>query len=138
MESEKIFGQHWPLLHGGVSFCWDQTQRLCQCVGGWTVVDRCSCGRLFHRRKEDDEYKGFCGRHKHLKPQCGELAPVWLLYFWLIFISVIILRLSPAASVIWDLVYMLLFACLFVVSVYLYLYICVIIWKTFPETAECI
>lgn len=133
-ESEVFFGQHWPLLHMGVSFCLDKTQKVCHCMKDWILVDRCiQCGRLFHRREEDNKHAGLCGRHRGMKPQMGVIErdepPFWLLDYWLIFIAVISLCMTPTTSFMWDLVYGLFFVCIFVITVYSFTYFALLMWR---------
>jgi hypothetical protein len=135
-ESETFFGQYWPLLHAGASFCLNRTQRVCQYMKDWMLVDRCvECNRLFHRREEDSKYAGLCKRHRGMKPQMGfigvEQPPFWLVQNWMFFMSVLMLCFAPSTSFVWDLVYGLLFICIFTMSACVYTSIVTMIWRMF-------
>jgi len=120
-ESSTFFGQNWPLLHRGVSFCLDEPKRVCQSMKDWILVDRCvQCGRISHRRENDGIC--CCERHRSMKPQmgvCGDVPPFWLCNYWLMFIVVISVCFTPVTSFMWDLVYVLSFICIYVVICYL-------------------
>lgn len=123
-DADLYFERHWPLLKMGVSFCWDMPQRIGQCLRDWIFVDRCTvCGRQFHRREEDTEYAGFCGRHRNMKPQMGTVkktVPKWLVSYWLFFIAITYILCVPITDFMWDFVGFLFFPLGYIMFYFMY------------------
>jgi hypothetical protein len=70
-----------------------------------------------------------------MKPQMGfigvEQPPFWLVKNWMFFMSVLMLCFAPSTSFVWDLVYGLLFICIFTMSACVYTSIVTMIWRMF-------
>ncbi len=102
-ESDLLFRRHWPLLHQGMSFCWNHTQQFCRCVKDWNFVERCKrCKRTYHRSEEEEGKKDYCGRHRYMRPQMGVRdvlckPPFWILQMWFIFVAILTLILTPTS-----------------------------------------
>lgn len=78
------FEENWPLLNRGYSFCMSPLA-FCSSVKDWVIVDTCKfCMRPFHREESKPQLAEYCGRHRYMIPQNGEISPVWIMYVWML------------------------------------------------------